>query len=96
MMHDTFVLVAQRKGKLKMLELTPTTRITQVFDMAKGFTTSERLVLAKLLLDSLIVDEAADETDWNNMGLASFEKDWDNPEDAVYDNWREHYAVPAE
>jgi hypothetical protein len=30
------------------------------------------------------------------MGLAAFQEEWDNPEDAIYDNWREHYGVPAE
>lgn len=25
----------------------------------------------------------------------SFAKDWENDEDAIYDNWREHYHVPA-
>ena len=78
-----------------MLDLNPSNRVTQVFDIAKEFTTSERLILAKLLLDSLIVDEAADETDWNNMSLASFEKDLDNPEDAVYDNYEEEYDILA-
>ena len=78
-----------------MSEPTPSTRITQVFDIAKEFTTSERLILAKLLLDSLIVDEAADETDWNNMSRASFEKDLDNPEDVVYDNYEEEYDILA-
>ena len=38
-----------------------------------------------------MADEAQDEADWQQMGLASFAKDWDNPDDAIYDNWRELY-----
>ena len=33
-----------------------------------------------------------------SAGLAqsfAFAKDWANPEDAIYDNWRESYGVPA-
>jgi hypothetical protein len=36
----------------------------------------------------------AQEQDWSAGSEASFGKDWDNEEDAVYDNWREHYHVP--
>ena len=36
----------------------------------------------------------AQEQDWAAGSVASFGKDWDNEEDAVYDNWREHYHVP--
>ena len=35
------------------------------------------------------------EEDGQDMSLSAFEKDWDNPEDAIYDNWRELYGVPA-
>ena len=38
---------------------------------------------------------AAEENDWRALSLDSFQQDWDNPEDAVYDNWREVYGVPA-
>jgi len=31
--------------------------------------------------------------DWSALGLRSFKEDWDNPEDAVYDNWRKHYGT---
>lgn len=34
------------------------------------------------------------EHDWQRASLASFAKDWDNNEDAIYDNWQEHYHVP--
>ena len=63
--------------------------------MAKDFPARERLILAKLLLDSVVSDEANDDLDWQDMSLSAFEKDWDNSEDAIYDNWREIYGLPA-
>ena len=63
--------------------------IADLLGMAKRFPARERLVLAKLLLDSVVSDEVEDELDWQALGVSAFEKDWDNSEDAIYDNWRE-------
>lgn len=35
----------------------------------------------------------AQERDWAAGADTSFAKDWENEEDAIYDNWREHYHV---
>ena len=70
-------------------------RVSEVLSIVQKFTAGERLILAKLLLDSLISDDVEDSIDWQRMGLVSFEKDWDNPDDAIYDNWRELYGVSA-
>jgi len=35
----------------------------------------------------------AQEKDWAASASASFAKDWDNDEDAIYDNWQELYHV---
>ena len=70
-------------------------RVSVLFEAAKRLQTQERLVLAKLLLESVLDVEVESEADWSAMGLAAFEKDWDNSEDAIYDNWRELYGVPA-
>lgn len=69
--------------------------ITVMLGLAKRFSAKERLVLAKLLLDSIVSEDKEDDMDWQAMSLAAFERDWDNPEDAIYDNWRELYGVPA-
>ena len=69
--------------------------ITVILGLAKRFSAKERLVLAKLLLDSVVSEDEEDEIDWQAMGMAAFERDWDNPADAIYDNWRELYGVPA-
>lgn len=68
-------------------------RVHKAFKTIKQLPSKERLLLAHLLLDSLL--ESDDETDWQAMSLASFVRDWDNPEDAVYDNWRDLYDVSA-
>lgn len=38
-------------------------RVTEVFTIAKQFSPTERLVLAKFLLDSIMSDETQDEAD---------------------------------
>jgi hypothetical protein len=70
-------------------------QVSEVLRIATQLSALERLLLAKLLLDSLISDEAQDESDWQHLGLTSFEQEWDNPDDAIYDNWRDLYGVPA-
>ena len=44
------------------------------------------------LLNRASTTEAID-TDWQAMSLSAFEADWDNPEDAIYDDWRTHYGL---
>jgi hypothetical protein len=41
-----------------------------------------------------IPEEEAEEQRWGEAAAMSFAKDWDNEQDAIYDNWREHYHVP--
>ncbi len=31
---------------------------------------------------------------WSHLSAAAFNEDWDNPEDAIYDNWRTLYGIP--
>lgn len=68
-------------------------RVSEVLDTARSWPPQERLLLAKLLLDSLVLDESEDDADWQGLALAPFERDWDNPDDAIYDNWRGLYGV---
>ena len=74
--------------------LTMSPRVTEVLNVVQNFSASERLILARLLLDSILNSETEDNADWMNLSLSSFQKDWDNPEDAIYDNWRELYDIP--
>ncbi len=70
-------------------------RVIEILNGARQLAPVERLTLANLLLESVLVEELDQETDWMAMSLDSFQKDWDNPEDAIYDDWRDHYGVPA-
>jgi hypothetical protein len=68
-------------------------QINQVWQLANQLSSQDRLLLAKLLLDSVVSTEAGEESDWRALSLSAFEADWDNPDDAIYDNWRELYDV---
>lgn len=75
------------------LDSVVTQKVTNVLNAGLGLTKTERLLVARLLLDSVLMKEIDEEADWQQLGLAAFEKDWDNEEDAIYDNWRERYGV---
>ena len=38
-------------------------------------------------------DALAQEQGWAALAAQRFANDWDNEDDAIYDNWREHYHV---
>ena len=42
-----------------------------------------------------LFDERAERQGWSFLSEASLQRVWDNEEDAIYDNWRELYGVPA-
>jgi len=31
--------------------------------------------------------------DWAEAGISRLEEEWDNPQDAIYDNWKKLYGV---
>lgn len=53
-------------------------------------------VAAAVLEEGLpLLESQLSDPDWHSMSLASFTKDWDNSEDAIYDDWRELYGISA-
>jgi hypothetical protein len=46
-------------------------------------------------IDTMITSEATAAADWQALGLSTFEASWDNADDAVYDDWREHYGLES-
>ncbi|MFZ5821003.1 MAG: hypothetical protein ACOYYJ_13970 [Chloroflexota bacterium] len=67
-----------------------------VFSSAAQLPMLERLSLARKLLDTVVHNlaaEDAEDVNWQTMGLDAFQKEWDNEEDAVYDDWRKQYGV---
>ncbi len=73
---------------MSVLAMQMSPRVSEVLNAARHFTVDERIVLAKLLLDTIVTGEAEDSADWQALGLRAFEEDWDNPDDAIYDDWR--------
>jgi len=69
------------------LSVGATARIAEVLDVAERLTLTERLLLARFLLDSVLTKEIDEEKDWHSLSLSAFEKEWDNEEDAIYDDW---------
>ena len=67
--------------------------------LAQGRGMSEDALLEKALSLLFQLAEATDEADdpraWQALGLSAFERDWDNEEDAIYDDWRKHYGVTS-
>jgi hypothetical protein len=41
----------------------------------------------------IVPAEEAQQQDWSELGMARLEEEWDNPEDAIYDDWRKLYGV---
>ena len=76
-----------------LVETTPC--VAEILVGTRRLVPVERLMLARLLLDSVLSGKPDDEADWEGLSLAAFQRDWDNVEDAVCDNWRELYGVPA-
>ena len=46
----------------------------------------------EVVVEIRTIDEAAD-AEWRELGMQRLEAEWDNPADAVYDNWKELYDV---
>jgi hypothetical protein len=59
------------------------TAVAEILKRTGQLTTVERLTLAKLLLESVLLGESDEETDWSAMSLDTFQRDWDNAEDSI-------------
>jgi hypothetical protein len=51
-------------------------------------------LLRRRTQEPIVRDAEAEERDWAAGAATAFARDWDNSDDAIYDNWREHYHVP--
>jgi hypothetical protein len=76
-----------------------TTNVMDIFVTSQTLPEQKRLLLARMLLDSVLETEKPiqiDQADWRVLSLSQFQEGLDNDEDAIYDDWRKHYHVPAE
>ena len=80
---------------MTVADFATTPRIAEVLTVADRLTALERLFVARWLLDSVLAKEIDEEADWQRLSLSAFEAELDNEEDAIYDDWRTHYGVPA-
>ncbi|MBY0526076.1 MAG: DUF104 domain-containing protein [Gemmataceae bacterium] len=47
----------------------------------------------EIAVQSLPSTEIAEKEAWSKQGMSRLEEEWDNPQDAVYDNWRKLYGA---
>lgn len=66
------------------LPITATHPISELLTIVMRLTITERLLLARLLLNSVLTKEIDEEADWHNLSLSAFEAEWDNDEDTIY------------
>ncbi len=76
-----------------------TERAERLSQLSQSGQISEDRIVEKALdiLFSLtdLVDAQAEQRGWSFLSERSLERVWDNDEDAIYDNWKELYGVPA-
>ena len=67
---------------------------------AKGRIEDKKLVLeqpldlvdgTEVVVDVYSTEDLEDET-WSELGMSRLEEEWDNPEDAIYDDWKKLYG----
>ena len=49
----------------------------------------------EVAIDIHLAEEAqeAEQQEWAELGMQRLEAEWENPEDAVYDDWKKLYGV---
>ena len=41
----------------------------------------------------ILSEEESEEEAWKELGMERLEAEWDNPQDAIYDDWKKLYGV---
>ena len=63
----------------------------QTVELAMPLTLAEGTeVEVEILVPAM--DASSDTEAWQELGMSRLEEEWDNPDDAIYDNWRELYG----
>jgi len=51
---------------------------------------------ARVMIEIIPADGTTEvDQEWTEIGIERLEAEWDNPTDAIYDDWRTLYGVPA-
>lgn len=82
-------IVKTEKGETKMSH-----PIIDVHDLPEEEVRIVREFVA-FLKKQIETKQVAKETErgWPALSVPAFAADWENPQDALYDNWKEHYHV---
>jgi len=68
-------------------------RLAQLHQVDEGQIIEKALDILFALTE--LLDEGTERQSWSFLSDAALQRVWDNEADAVYDNWRELYDVPA-
>ena len=79
------LLSVERAGRLS--------RLAQIRQIREDRIVEKALDILFSLTD--LLDERVEGRGWSFLSEAALHRVWDNEEDAIYDNWRELYDVPA-
>ncbi len=75
------------------------TSARRLHDLARTKAVSEDKIVEKALdvLFSLTESsgDLSERSDWVYLSEGSLKRVWDNDQDAIYDNWKEVYGIPA-
>jgi predicted DNA-binding antitoxin AbrB/MazE fold protein len=74
----------RRKGRYR----NQTLELDQPLDLPEG---------AEVEIEVRSPEEAQDDEKqaWSELGMSRLEEEWDNPQDAIYDDWKKLYGVPG-
>lgn len=50
---------------------------------------------ARVVIEITPADAMEADVEWSDIAMERLEAEWDNPTDAIYDDWRTLYGVPA-
>jgi len=59
--------------------------LEQPLNLAEG-------VEVEIEIRTVAEEEAREREGWHSLGMERLEEEWDNPKDAVYDNWKQLYG----
>ena len=63
-----------------------TVELEQPLDLADG-------TEVEVVIQPADTGQSAEQDAWAELGMRRLEEEWDNPEDAIYDDWKRLYGV---
>jgi len=85
--------VVERRIRLSTEQADRLSRLAQAHGLDEDQVVEKALDILFSLTD--LFNERTERHGWSFLSEDALRRVWDNEEDAVYDNWRELYGVPA-